>query len=72
MGREADMNKNKHIFQGILLTVLSGIFAVFGIVIAMTQSLIAGAFIVIASSLFWGYTCLLSQIVELKLKKQLS
>lgn len=65
-------NKSKHIFKGISLTIVSAIFAVFGIVIASSQNLIAGIFIVIASSLFWGYACLLSGIVELRLKRTAS
>jgi drug/metabolite transporter (DMT)-like permease len=62
-------NKNKQILKGISLTIISAIFAVFGIAIASTQNLIIGILIVVASSLFWGYACLLSRIVELRSKR---
>lgn len=58
----------KYVFKGISLTVLSAIFSVFGLTIAITQNLIAGTLIVIASVVFWGYACLLSLMAELRLK----
>lgn len=64
------MNNTKYILHGIILTTISAMFAVFGVVTAISQNLVAGIFIVIASSLFWGYACLLSGIVESKLKRQ--
>jgi len=59
----------KNVLKGASLTILSAIFALFGLVVATTQNLIAGAFIIIGSSVFWGYACLLSGIVELRRKR---
>ena len=60
--------KNKQIVKGASLTILGAIFATFGIIVASSQNLIVGILIIIASSLFWGYECLLYGIVELRLK----
>lgn len=54
----------KYVVAGVGLTILSAIFVVFGLVTAIETSLIAGIFIVVASTAFWGYTCLLSDLVE--------
>jgi drug/metabolite transporter (DMT)-like permease len=62
-------SKTKHILKGMSLTIISALFAILGIVVASTQNLIAGILIVIASSLFWGYACLLSRIIEIRLKR---
>ncbi len=61
--------KTKYVLKGVSLTILSAIFAVFGLVIMATQNLVAGVFIVIGSSVFWGYACLLSSIAKLRVKK---
>ena len=61
--------KDKQIIKGVGLTILGAIFAVFGIIVASSQNLILGILIVVASSLFWGYSCLLSGIAELRLRK---
>ena len=65
-------NRSKQIFKGVSLTIISALFALFGIIIANHQNLIAGIIIVIASSLFWGYACLLSEIVEIREKRTAS
>lgn len=62
-------SKTKHILKGMGLTIISALFAILGIIVASTQNLIAGILIVIASSLFWGYACLLSRIIEIRLKR---
>jgi hypothetical protein len=62
----------KYVLKGASLTILSAAFALFGLVVASTQNLVAGAFIVIGSSVFWGYACLLSGIVELRQKRSSS
>lgn len=60
--------KTKYVFKGIALTILSAAFAVIGLIVAVTQNLVAGIFIVAGSSIFWGYACLLSSIAKLRLK----
>ena len=63
------MDNLKEIFKGVSLIIISALFAVFGIIIANDQNLITGIMIVVASSLFWGYACLLSEIVEIREKR---
>ena len=60
----------KYVLKAVSLTVLSAMFAVFGLVVANSQNIVAGAFIIIGSSVFWGYACLLSLIAELRLKRK--
>lgn len=60
----------KFVLKGFSLTVLSAIFAVFGLVVANLQNTVIGAFIIIGSIVFWGYACLLSMIAELRLKRK--
>ena len=62
----------KNVLKGIGLTVTSAIFAVIGLIIAVTQNLLIGIAIVAGSSVFWGYACLLSRIVDLRIKKRVS
>jgi len=62
----------KNVLKGIGLTIASAIFAVFGIVVAATQNLLAGTLVVVGSSLFWGYACLLSRIVDIRMKRKAS
>jgi polyferredoxin len=64
--------KTKYVLKGISLTILSAIFAVFGLVVAVTENFIGGVLIVIGSSVFWGYACLLSEIANLRLKRNKS
>lgn len=49
---------------GMALTIVSALFAVVGLVTAIEASFVAGLLIVAASIAFWGYTCLLSDLVE--------
>jgi polyferredoxin len=64
--------KTKYVFKGIVLTILSAIFAVIGLIVAVMQNLVAGVFIVAGSSIFWGYACLLSSIAKLRVKEKQS
>jgi hypothetical protein len=64
--------KTRYVLKGIGLTVLSGIFAVLGLVVAATQNFFGGVLIVAGSSIFWGYACLLSSIAKLRLKRSRS
>jgi hypothetical protein len=54
----------KYALTGMGLTVISALVAVAGLVTAVEVSLIAGVLIVIGSLSFWGYTCVLSGLVE--------
>lgn len=65
-------DQSKQILKGVSLTIISALFAIFGIIIANYHNLIAGIIIVAASSLFWGYACFLSEIVEIKEKRMAS
>jgi hypothetical protein len=56
----------KYVGTGVSLTVVSAFFAVVGLITAIETSLFAGLAILVASTAFWGYTCLLSDIVEEK------
>ena len=64
--------KTKYVFKGVTLTIFSAVFAVIGLIVASTQNLVAGIFIVVGSSIFWGYACLLSTIAKLRLKERQS
>lgn len=59
----------RHVLKAVVLTIISAIFVVFGLVIANTRNMFAGAFIIVGSVVFWGYACLLSGIVELRQKR---
>lgn len=63
---------NKECSKGISLTIISAVFAVFGIIVAITQNVFVGTAIVASSSLFWGYACLLSRIVDIRVKRKVS
>ncbi len=60
--------RTKYVLKGMALTVISALFAVLGIVTAVETSVLAGLAIIIGSTAFWGYACILSGIVEIKLK----
>ena len=64
--------KQRSMLTGVALTLLSAFFAVVGLVIAIQMSLIPGILIVVASTLFWGYTCLASKITEIKITPKVS
>lgn len=53
-----------YVLKGVALTILSALFAVVGIVTAVETSLVAGLLILFSSVAFWGYTCILSDMVE--------
>jgi len=59
----------KHVLKAVGLTILSAMFTLFGFVVANIQNLVAGTFIVIGSIVFWGYACLLSEIVTVRQKR---
>ena len=61
---------SKYVLKGVSLTLLAAMFSVFGLVIANTQNLIAGIFIIIGSAVFWGYACLLTLFAELRRKRR--
>lgn len=62
----------KNVLKGIILTIASAVLAVFGIIVATTQNLFVGTAIVAGSSLFWGYACFLSRIVDIRVKRKAS
>lgn len=56
----------KYVGAEVGLTMLSALFAVIGLVTAIRVSQFAGLAILVASTAFWGYTCLLTDVVERK------